>query len=91
MRASALILASLAILGCNSAEDRKVEAARADARGALDAARCDYTDTIANHPDVQAACNDVRQACYDGPLPELRATADGCEAAATRLSTLSTR
>jgi hypothetical protein len=90
IRWAPLVLAFL-LAGCSTAEDRKVAAAREEARGALAAARCEYTDTIANHPDVQAACDDVRLACYDGPLPELRATAKGCEAATARLSTAATR
>ena len=86
-----LLLLAVVALGCSTPEDRRLETARDDARGAMAAARCDLNDTIANRQDVQSACNDVRLACYDGPVPELRATAGGCEAATARLATISTR
>jgi hypothetical protein len=67
--------------GPPSAEERELDAARAEAAGTLAAAGCDLDDTIATRPAVQEACNAARAACYGDSTPELLPTANGCRAA----------
>lgn len=88
MRDLAALFAVLLALGCASPAER-LDEARRDAMIALAESRCDLDETIEKRPAVQAACNDVRNACFDGPTFELRATAEGCDGAVETLRSVS--
>ena len=90
MRVATFALVALVVTACTSQADRDIAAARNDAVNTMRSAGCDLNVTIELRPDVQAQCNEVRRVCYDGPLPELRATARACEEATTALTTLAT-
>lgn len=81
----ALLLCIVVVVGVGCSTDDRLATARTELRDALVVAQCDHRDTITYRPAVQAACNNARYACYDGPTADTVATADRCEAAVREL------
>lgn len=78
----AIGIASELMTACNSPQDRALSESRNDAVFTMDNVGCDNDNTPA---EVKARCAEVRARCYDGPVPEQRATANGCDAAVASL------